>query len=171
MTSTLNQIISSFGVDSVHYGIIVFGTNVTKVLSFGEMFDSKKHVAAILSGLQKLQGIPSLDLALDEAKEMFELNAVRPNATRVLVLIMDQRSTVTNSEIRRKATPLENLRVNVIPIGIGDQANVEQLRSTTSDAANVIKVPNDEDTATLAKRVSSSILGSKRKFIVIIRQD
>ena len=158
MKSAINEIINEFGMEKVHYGIIVFGETATKRVEFGDKFAGKQDLETAVSGLQKPRGTPALDSALEEAKKIYEGSAVRPNAKKFLVLIMDKRSGSVEMDIRNKAKSLADIPVNVIPVAVGDEADMRELQNTTADVANLIKVPDNENPTALARRISSAIL-------------
>jgi hypothetical protein len=99
--------------------------------------------------------------ALEEAKGLFDQASDRPKARKVLVVLMDKKSSNTPSEIIRAARPLEEDRVKVIPVVIGNESDMEELEHVTPEKGNVMKGIKDENPAHLGKRIMVKAFKSK----------
>ena len=93
---------------------------------------------------------------------MFQSPGVRPNAKKVLVIITDRRSGVSEDGIRTAAKPLSERGIDVIPVAIGNEVSKDELEPSTSNEENVIAVPTTESPESLAEKIMEKAL--KRKF-------
>jgi hypothetical protein len=57
---------------------------------------------------------------MKEAARIFSSSASRPRAKKILIMIVDKRSTSDPSLIKEKAKELESSGVLVIPVGVGE---------------------------------------------------
>ena len=84
---------------------------------------------------------PDLEKALEESDKLFQEAGARPTARKVLVIIMDKKSDVTESRVNSTANRLYEHYIEVIPVAIGEEADSKQLILTTKDQSNLIEAP------------------------------
>ena len=84
---------------------------------------------------------PDLEKALDESVKLFREAGARPTARKVLVVIMDKESGVAESRVNSTANRLYEHYIDVIPVAIGEEADLKQLILTTKDQSNLIEAP------------------------------
>lgn len=84
---------------------------------------------------------PDLEKALDESLKLFQGPGARPTARKVLVVIIDKKSGVSESLINDTASKLYEHYINVIPVAIGEDADTKELKLTTKDKSNLIEAP------------------------------
>ena len=84
---------------------------------------------------------PDLEKALDESVKLFQEAGARPTARKVLVVIMDKKSGVAESRVNSTANRLYEQYIDVIPVAIGEEADLKQLILTTKDQSNLIEAP------------------------------
>ena len=84
---------------------------------------------------------PDLEKALDESDKLFQEAGARPTARKVLVVIMDKKSGVAESRVNGTANRLYEHYIDVIPVAIGEEADLKQLVLTTKDQSNLIEAP------------------------------
>lgn len=61
------------------------------------------------------------------------------------MIITDKASGHSNAAIKRQAKPLEDKKVLVIPVAVGNEASVPELEQTTPNNKNIIQKPRDLD--------------------------
>lgn len=97
---------------------------------------------------------------LEEAKSIFDTSN-RPKARKVLVLFIDKKSSNSPGEIIRAARPLEEDKVKVIPVAMGNEADMGELDHVTPEKDNAMKGSNDEDPAQFGNRLMHKVFQSK----------
>ena len=162
MKEVIRKIFEKHGVDSMRPAIIVFGDAVSVRLSFDEEVIELDELKERIDNLPRNTGTPDLDAALLEANRL--LAGARPNAKKVLVIISDDTSDSRTWEIRAKARELEEEEIEVVAVGIGNEANLKQLEHTTPHKDNLITAEKDSDTDDLADEILEKILRSKCHF-------
>ena len=76
---------------------------------------------------------------------------------QVLVVITDNKSGSTVEDVQTAAKPLEDAGIAVIPVAIGDDADVGELENLTPDKENVIQPPDGTTPDELAKMIMEKI--------------
>ena len=84
MKDTLAYVINTYGVGSIRYGMISYGTDATIVQRFGRQDPSPDDLKLLVQGLPASQGRPAFDRVLDAAKNVFEGAGLRSNAMKVI---------------------------------------------------------------------------------------
>jgi len=90
MKDTINTIVNDYGIEKIHYSIIVFGASPKTFVQFSEKFPNSKNLVAFISALPRRSGGPSLDEALKEGRKLFQNQFARPHAKKFLVVITDK---------------------------------------------------------------------------------
>ena len=85
MKDTLAYVINTYGVGSIRYGVISYGTDATIVQRFGSKDPSPEALKQLVQGLPASKGPPGFDRVLDAAKNVFEGAGLRPNALKVII--------------------------------------------------------------------------------------
>ena len=161
MKSTVQSIVQKYGVDRIHYSVIVFGTVATTEIDFSRKFPDREELGRIVSRLPKRGGRPDLVKALQKAKDVFELREVRPNAKKVLVVIMDNVSVANRKDLKEVVTVLVNESVLIIGVGVGSSVGKKDLEIITEEIRNIITVGLNKNPDELAKEIMAIILRSK----------
>ena len=162
MKEVIKIIFERHGVDSIRPGIIVFGDAVSVRLSFDEKISELDELRERIDNLPRNTGTPDLDAVLVEANRLFA--GARLNAKKVLVIISDDASDNRPWEIRARAGKLEEEEIEVVPVGIGNKADLKQLEHTTPHKDNLITADKDDDTDDVADEILEKILRSKCHF-------
>lgn len=162
MKEVIKIIFERHGVDSIRPAIIVFGDAVSVRLSFDEKISELDELKERIDNLPRNTGTPDLDAALVEANRLFA--GARLNAKKVLVIISDDASDNRPWEIRARAGKLEEEEIEVVPVGIGNKADLKQLEHTTPHKDNLITADKDDDTDDVANEILEKILRSKCHF-------
>lgn len=168
MTKTVQSIVQTYGVDRIHYSVIVFGSVVTRHIDFATKIPDRATLVRKIAQIPKTSGTPNLVLALEEAKKVFELKQVRPNAKKVLVVILDNVSAGNKEELNRVVHVLENKSVLIIGVGVGQTINRPDLEIITEEIRNIITVGLSKNPDELAKEIMAIILRSKPTTVAIL---
>ena len=161
MKNTINEIIDSFGIGQVHYSVIVFGTYPKRRVDFGDSFQTKDKLKDFVLTLPGSPGDPALDKALDEAMRTFEGASARLNATKVLVVIMDSNSSVSDDTLKAKTKPLVEKKVKVVSVAFGDKSDPSQLGTIVPNTDDLVIATKTDDPTSLAGDIMDAILKSK----------
>jgi len=159
MREVIKSIFEKHGVDSIRPAIIVFGDEAYVRLNFDEDVTDLNVLKQRIDNLPRNRGTPDLVKALSLAKTVFA--GVRPNARKVLVIISDNRSDSKSWKIRSNARELEEEEIEVIPVGIGAEVDLPQLKDTTPRKANLIPASKDDDVDDLGDKILDIMLKSK----------
>lgn len=107
------------------------------------------------------KGVADLKSAMDLAGRAFRGSGSRVKARKILVVIVDNKSGNGKEEIRSAARSLEEERIRVIPVAIGEYSNPNELFETSPLKETLVKVPSSERPKPLAKKILDKIRKSK----------
>ncbi|XP_022783430.1 coadhesin-like [Stylophora pistillata] len=158
MKSTINSIIEKYGIVRIHYTVIVFGSDFTRSFDFSTNVPNKTTLIRLLTRLQRETGTPDLEKALQEVKKVYELREVRPNAKKVVVVILDEKSVNTEVQVKTAVTDLVQKNVLVIGVGVGGSVDRNELIYITEENRNIIEVEPTERPEEVAREIMSIIL-------------
>ena len=127
MKDTIELIIEKYGTSSMRYSFIPYSDYANINIKFSEKYPSLEDLQAAIKALLPHTGGSNLPAALAAAKEAFEDSGVRKHATHVLVVLTDNRSGSSIDGIKKTAKPLQDSGIVVIPVGIGNQVNIQEL--------------------------------------------
>lgn len=167
MKSTVNRIIQEYGIDRIHFSVIVFGSVSTTHIDFSRTFPDKDALIRLVSRLPKKSGDPDLAKALESAVRVYELKEVRPHAKKVLVVIMDNKSVNNATQLNKIVPVLVDKDVLVIGVGVGGSVNTKELQVITEENRNIIEVGITKNPDELAKEIMTIILRSMFAFFHI----
>ena len=116
-----------------------------------------------ISAFPRVSGGPAYDEAIKEAARIFSSPASRPRAKKILVMIVDKRSTSDPSLIREKAKDLESSGVLVIPVGVGDEVRKPDIAICTGYPELITTiveiVPTDETVKKIDEKFRKALKG------------
>ena len=161
MKSTVNRIIQEYGITRIHYSVIVFGSSPTKHFDFSRTFPNKDDLIRLVSRLPKEPGEPDLAKALESVTKVYELTQVRPNAKKVLVVILDKKTVNKANELNKFVPVLVDKGIFVIGVGVGSSVGSKELQIITEENRNIIEVGVTKNPDKLAKEIMDIILRSK----------
>ena len=84
MKEIIKSIIDEYGTERLEYSVIVYGDSASTEVPFGEIFESSAELIKAVGSIPRVSGVPSLDKALEAAKQQFESPLIRPNAAKVM---------------------------------------------------------------------------------------
>ena len=161
MRSTVQNIVQKYGVDRIHYSVIVFGCVATTHIDFSTNIPDRDNLVRRISRIPKKScSPPDLVKPLEEAERNFRSKKVRPNAKKVLVVILDNASVGNKTELNKVVHVLVNKSVLIIGVGVGSSINPTDLEIITEEIRNVIKVGISKNPDELAKEIMAIVLRS-----------
>ena len=146
MINIIKHAIDTHGINKAHYAVIDFAESAITRLRFSDLYTDPANLKRVVSAIRHRKGQPNLLKALEEAERLFKDEAeVRGEARQILVVIVD-RNTVGNEEfVKKTAKQLEEMRVKIIVIAIGDEVDPSTLDNITPKKDHVIKTPKEGD--------------------------
>ena len=136
---------------NVQYGIIVYGSTVVQLNE--SSFENIKGLRSFVQTLRRRSRDPEIHKTLQEALKMFQGPGGRPGAKQVLVVLTDKKSTSTNEAIQAGSKLLDEERVRVIPVAIGDEADPDELVKVTPFRDDVIEAKENKEPWRLARQI------------------
>ena len=167
MKQTINSIIGAYGTNRIRYSVITFSTSTVKQLDFLDNSNSIDVLKRSIQSMRRRPGDLNLAKALGEAKKLFDSDGARPNARKVVVVIMDKKSASLESDTRSAAQPLEDAGIRVIPVALGREADSREARLMTPNKANVIAAEPSEDSKDIAKKIMVKVLKGASIYVFI----
>lgn len=161
MKEAIRSIASRFETSNIRYALLTFGDSVNRQVNFTSDLPGTEELEKALGELTKPSGDPDLEAAFIEAKMMFKQAAHRPGAKKVLVLIMDKKSSSVDILVVDSAKSLEDDNIKVVPVGIGLEANLSELEKTTTNMKFMVTAAVDEDPQRLGEEIMRKALKSE----------
>lgn len=143
--------VEKFGLNRVRYSLITFGATPDVKIRFDNVFDTEEELGKFVDNVKKAIGEAALDKALEEARYLFALaEDVRPNASKVLVVITDKKSDSTEEDVQVASKKLKDDGVRVIAITLGDESDPV--------SPEVIKPEKDSGPEEVVKQLVDTVL-------------
>ena len=166
MKGAVQSIAQKYGVDRIHYGVYVVGSVVTRHIDFATNFPHRDELVREVSQIPTEDEQADLVRALQEARRVFELREVRPNAKKVLVVMLDNAYVGDRTDLNQAVHVLVNKSVLIIGVAVGPSINSTDLEVITEEIRNVITVEilnntRNPDPEVLAEEIMRIILRSK----------
>ena len=162
MRTTINEIVSKYDIFRIHYSVIVFGFVATTRIDFSTNIPDKETLIRRVARLEKEPGPVNLVLALEDAKRVYRLQEVRPDARRFLVVIMDNQSVDNVDAVNTAVTDLDSQDVVIIGVNIGNSTNPNDFKTITKDPRHIITAGVNKSPVELAKEIIDAIFISVR---------
>ena len=171
MKNTVKKFIDTYGVNKIHYSVIVYGNQVIRVVNFNRTFPlSANELKTAIDRQPALPGVPVLTNALKEAYRVFKESVGRSGAKKVLVVITDMNSGSSTNSLSQAVRPLEDLGVLVISIGVGNEVSRSELNIISPNPLDVISARLNINPSVLAVRIMERILRRKPFRSALLRQ-
>ena len=162
MKNTIKQFIDQYGVDKIHYSLIVYGDSVERVVNFNHTFPpSASDLKAAIDAQLPISRGPFLEGALEEAFNVFNETEGRPDAKKVLVVMTDENSDADSNSLSTAVKPVEDLGVLVLSVGAGSDVNRNELSVISPNPLDVISPALGENPSALTDRIMDRILRRK----------
>ena len=159
--AVITAIIDTYSMNKLRYDVIVFGSRASSKIRFGDVLPRDEELKTIVGSLSGPKEPPALNEALKKGKELFDNAGERPNARKVLVVIVDKKSTSTLDELRRGAKRLEEDEIKVIPVAIGDEVDHAELEEITPEKGNTVNASTDIYVIDLKTRIMNKVFEGK----------
>ena len=156
MKEIIDWVITKYGVGKIQYSFVLLGVTPTVKVTFTQPVN-EVQLKNILQQTQRNPGGVSLKDTLDRVERIFDASP-RPNAKRVLVLVMDKRSDSSLDEVKASAESLWRSGVKVIPVAFGQEAAPDEVEATTSEDDNLIDVKDTNNPDKVAKEIMKKVL-------------
>ena len=166
MKDTVKAVVDKYGMSKIRYGLIVFGTTPITSKNFGENFPTSEDMKNYLNLVRRPSGKPDLVMALDEAKRLFDRATNRPNARKVLALIMDDKSVNKPEDLKRASKELDDKQIQVVSIAVGKDADPKEMEHISSHKEHIVEVKKDEKPKTLAEKIMDKVMKGKSVNVV-----
>lgn len=154
---TIKAVIDRYGKADIRYSFIMFGNVPSRIVRFAESeIYSMELLKSRVDSFSRISGA-ALDRALDEARKMFE-DTARPDAKKVLVVIMDQEQSSDRNQAKEKAREVKESRVKVVPVALGEEANPDELTEITPNKNNLVEMEKDENPEKAAEKIMIKVL-------------
>ena len=170
MQNAAKYIIDDQGLDNIRYSFMVFGSQPSTVVDFNQRINSVDTLKRYIELASLPSGGPDLKKALDESKRVFD-NSGRPDARKVLVVIVDKRSTNSPDDIMSAAVPLDKNGVRVIPVLVGNDVYPTEMEKVTPDKLGIVKVNKDVEPEILGKVILDRVLRGKFMMMFILTRE
>lgn len=128
MRETVKHVIDMYGTDKIRYGLLVFGSSTSSKILFSDTYPDK-DLKRVLDNVRPTTGDPDIGKALRTAKKLFEDAPSRPNAKKVLVVIVDNKSVNGLEELKIVSRPLHDYGIKV-RLNVGHDDTLALLRSS-----------------------------------------
>ena len=80
------------------------------------------------------------------------------------MVLTDKKSKSSEEDVTRAIKPLEDAGIVVIPVAVGNERDVKELESITTDPENIILSPERTNPEELAKKIMYLIQIGKTEF-------
>ena len=159
----IQDVIEMYGVQRVYYSVILFGRDPTIRIRFNQQF-TEDNLRRSIDLLPRPSSGVSLDAALQKAKDAFDEEG-RSNTRKVVIVVVDQKSDSSVSDVKKAAGYLEEDGIKVIPVAFGKDAEPDEMAATTTNKANVIQANETSDPKNVAKDIVDKVAeGMKEKY-------
>lgn len=128
--------------DGSRVGVLIYGENSMIEITMGHHRDSRSFGSRV-DRLPFYSQRKKIDSALKTAKFMFKVPPQSPRVSKVLVLLVNGKQTLTSGYIplSQAAGPLRNAGVRIIVIGVGN-VSANELRSVAANSRDVYLIPS-----------------------------
>lgn len=159
MKNTIKQFIDQYGVDKIHYSLIVYGNSTARVVNFNHTFPpSASDLRSAIDAQPAISGGPYLEDALQEAFDVFNETEGRPDAKKVLVVMTDENSGADSNSLSTAVKPVEDLGVLVLSVGVGNAVGGSELSVISPNPLDVISPALGASPSGLANDIMERIL-------------
>lgn len=149
----IKTIVDKYGLDKVRYAVVVFGITPKSAVRLGDPLTNRESLKQLLDLIPRQRSAGDLSKALGEAQRLFKMASRRPNARKVLVVIMDKGSVSRQDDVKKAAKVLEKNEINVVPVAIGNGVNLKELLTTTTNDGNLVQTTKEETPSKLAEKI------------------
>ena len=138
MKDIIKSIADKYGTEKIHYGLITFNDEANITLPFSSRVSSPEGLKSLIDSMPAETGGPAIDEALEAAVTLFEGKGVRYDAQKVLVVMVDTKSSGDDVDATKMAMELKERGVNIITVAVGDEAYPNNLKNISSHPDSVV---------------------------------
>lgn len=159
MKNISKAVIQRFGIDRIRYALVLFGDTVVGQFDFNSILLEQKSIIDAVQKVLKVDSSqsPNVKAAMDRAKLLFEQGPQTDNVRRVLVVLIDKTASNTAQDLEMSKRELQNQRVTIIPVPIGDQLDITTLYNTTVFQDHVTPINASDVPGIAAEEIMSKI--------------
>lgn len=163
MQDTIKEFVDRFGVQGrVLYALVTFGDPPTIHLQFNENTTSLSTLKDLIEGVPKPSKEAALDKALSTAKMLFSPAAGgREDAKKILVVMTDRESDSSSKDSMKASKQLEDEGIRVIAVPLGDEDNVNEVKTIVPIKEDVIKPNTTDKPRDIADKIIDNMLNGK----------
>lgn len=163
MQDTIKEFIDRFGVQGrVHYALVTFGDPPTIHLQFSDKSASSSTLKGLIEEVPKPSKEAALDKALTTAKMLFSPDAGgRVDAKKILVVMTDRESDSSSEDAMKAYKQLEDEGIRVIAVPLGDEDNVNEVKTVVPIKEDVIKPNTTDEPRDIADKIIDNMLDGK----------
>ena len=153
MTDIIKSIAHEYGTDKIHYGLITFDTKADIDIPFSSNIDSAEDLKSLIDIIPMETDGPAIDKALESAKTLFGGDGVRYDAQKVLVLMVDKKSSGDEEAAMKTAMELKESGVIIITVAVGDETDPNSLKNISSTPGNVVNTSTTDKPDEVGKEI------------------
>lgn len=159
MKKIINEIIDEYGTYKFRYAVLTFGDKSIVKLKFDTKYPTDTELKRAIEFISKSGGGVDIERALKESRNL--MNTARPQARKVLVLVVDKSSDNTLEELKAAGKSLEEDGIRVIPVAFGNAGDPNELGNVTPIKDDVIPTNDGDETKRTAKKIMDRVLNGK----------
>jgi len=118
----------------------------------------------LFNSISRPTGEPNLQKALEASKRAFDQASPRPNAKKILVVIMDKKSIDKHEAVQEALQPLKE-DVKVVPVAVGPDADKDQLKNLTSVERYLVEAEKTTTPEKIAKDIMDKVTSGMNSLI------
>ena len=146
----------------MHYSLGTFGSKLNVIIKFSRQVNSNAQFMRLVDSVRGVQRGSDLAKALEESSAMFtEENGGRPNAKKILVVIIDNKSDSSGDDTEDAAALVREAGIRVIPVRL-DRADRGELDKTTAVEEDVLTPPDSDTAQNIAEDIIRRALNGKK---------
>lgn len=168
MKDTMKYIVDTHGQKRLHFAFIVFGDSPTTLLNFDRSVPSDAELLRTIERIRRSAGNPDMAKGLEEAKSAFLKSGSRPDADKVLVLMVDRKSVNSQSELENKAKGLQDRDIKVIPVLVGSEVDPGEGAALTPNKGDVIKARRNTKPQNIGQQIIQVALKGKLMMFMFL---
>lgn len=149
MRSAVKIISDTYGMNKLHYSVIVYGDDAKPIFDFKLNMPSRESLRYIIDRLQRISGRPDTVKALEEAMQIIKDSGVRPTAKTILVFITDGVVPDKPREVEKAVKAIEEQGAVVLEFALVDNPQTD------------FEVPSDVKPKELAEKVMKNVLAGE----------
>ena len=166
MKDTVEVIVDEYGTKKTRYSLITCGQEASTKIDFTDNFRNTQGFKDAINAVVRPEGTPDLKNALDQAKKMFENAPPRPDAKKILVVLIDQKSVNSPQVLSVSAKEFEDSGITLLPVAVGSLADLDELSRLAPSKGIVIQIDDDDDGNAIAQKIINKGVKGKIGYFV-----